>query len=99
MLLSKQRIFLAILHNSKQVQFFYFGIGIVYLKSESKNYIESLFSNSTRLYASLWYYIIVVLELFTWLASPKIENWWITCVLLRIANIKKIKKSEDYFLL
>ena len=38
--------FLAILRDSKRVQFFYFGIGIVFLKSESKNCIELLKSDS-----------------------------------------------------
>ena len=43
---TKPQIFLAILRDSKRVQFFYFGIGIVFLKSESKNCIESLKSDS-----------------------------------------------------
>ena len=38
--------FLAILCDSKRVQFFYFGIGNVFLKSESKNCIELLKSDS-----------------------------------------------------
>ena len=38
----RPRIFLAILPDSKQVQFFQFGIGIVFLTSESKKRIELL---------------------------------------------------------
>ena len=74
MVQGKPRMFLAILRDSKRVQFFYFGIWLVFLKSESKTRIELLFSDSMRLHVSLWYYKFVESESFAWLVSPKIEN-------------------------
>ena len=48
---TKPWIFLAILRNSKRVQFFYFGI--VFLKSESNSCVESLKSNSMRVFETI----------------------------------------------
>ena len=60
----RPRIFLAILPDSKQVQFFQFGIGIVFLTSNSKKRIELLKSDSMRLYESLWYCIFGIRIIF-----------------------------------
>ena len=66
--------FLAILHFSKWVKFIHFGIRVVFLTCESKTRVESLKSNSTRIYVSLWYCIVLELNSFHWVASPKTKN-------------------------
>ena len=70
----RPRIFLAILPDSKQVQFFQFGIGIVFLTSESKKRIELLkviLCDSMRVSST----VFLESESFSWFASPKIQNW------------------------
>ena len=71
---SKPRIFLAIPDSDSKRDDSMFRIGIVSLTSESKKPCRVAKKDSTRLYVSLSYSNILELELFTQLASPKIEN-------------------------
>ena len=96
--ITKPWIFLANLRDSKRVQFFYFGIGIIFLTSKSKYRVELLKSNSMGVFATLIFWIRIIYP------TGESKNWesdslgvpWSHIVLLGIA--KKWKSSEALLL-